>query len=240
MQPFPFYTWWCFICNLTKISPLIYFFENVNGRLDHWYTKTSREFSWSCELTILLLNWVRICIISQLIGGEYSEITPNCSHLIDTKGPGVAVCQWLTTVLLSIRWNGNDCRKKLMTNFNIRMVLDGKGKLVTAWSLVRPTSHRVDTHTHAHTICKPGIADTIVSKSYACSFLKRLIARNVAQRGLKLWWPESECASVFVRKKWRLQQDCEQVMERAPRQMWAAIFKKKNVVGEKASKSAYD
>ena len=29
-------------------------------------------------------------------------------------------------------------------------------------------------------------------------------------------------------------------MERAPRQMCAAIFKKKNVVGEKASKSAYD
>ena len=41
-------------------------------------------------------------------------------------------------------------------------------------------------------------------------------------------------------QKWRLQQDCEQVMERAPRQMCAAIFKKKNVVGEKASKSAYD
>ena len=32
MQPFPFYTWWCFICNLIKISPLIYYFENVNGR----------------------------------------------------------------------------------------------------------------------------------------------------------------------------------------------------------------
>ena len=29
-------------------------------------------------------------------------------------------------------------------------------------------------------------------------------------------------------------------MERAPRQMCAAIFKNKNVVGEKASKSAYD
>ena len=28
-------------------------------------------------------------------------------------------------------------------------------------------------------------------------------------------------------------------MERAPRQMCAAIFKKKNVVGEKASKGAY-
>ena len=48
-----------------------------------------REFSWSSELTILLLNWVRLWIISQLIGGEGSEITPNCSHLIDTKGPGV-------------------------------------------------------------------------------------------------------------------------------------------------------
>ena len=45
------------------------------------------------------------------------------------------------------------------------------------------------------------------------------------------------CLSV---KKLRLQQDCEQVMERAPRQMCAAIFKKKNVVGEKATKSAYD
>ena len=45
---------------------------------------------------------------------------------------------------------------------------------------------------------------------------------------------------LFVSKKWRLQQDCEQVMERAPRQMCAAIFKKKKNVGEKASKSAYD
>ena len=121
------------------------------------------------------------------------------------------------------------------------MVQDGKSQLVTAWSLVWPTSHRVDTHMHAHTICKTGIADTKVSKSYVLvHFLKRPIARNVAQRRLKLWWPESECASVFVSKKWRLQQDCKQVMERAPRQMCAAIFKKKNVVGEKASKSAYD
>ena len=32
---FPFHIWWCFICNLTKISPLVYFFENVNGRCRH-------------------------------------------------------------------------------------------------------------------------------------------------------------------------------------------------------------
>ena len=38
----------------------------------------------------------------------------------------------------------------------------------------------------------------------------------------------------------KIQQDYEQVMERASRQMCAAIFKKKNVVGEKTSKSAYD
>ena len=50
-----------------------------------------------------------------------------------------------------------------MTNFNNRMVLDRKSEPATAWSLVRPTSHRVDTHTSA--ICKTGIADTIVSKS---------------------------------------------------------------------------
>ena len=31
-----------------------------------------------------------------------------------------------------------------------------------------------------------------------------------------------------------------QVMERAPWRMFAAIFKKKNVVGEKASRSAHD
>ena len=53
-----------------------------------------------------------------------------------------------------------------MTNFNIRMELDGKSDLVTAWSLVRPTSHRVDTHMHARTICKTGIADRIVPKSF--------------------------------------------------------------------------
>ena len=41
-------------------------------------------------------------------------------------------------------------------------------------------------------------------------------------------------------QKWRLQQDWEQVMERAQRQMFEAIFKKKNVIGEKASRSAYD
>ena len=45
---------------------------------------------------------------------------------------------------------------------------------------------------------------------------------------------------VCQQKKLRLQKDCEQVLGRAPRQMCAAIFKKKNVVGEKASKSAYD
>ena len=38
-----------------------------------------------------------------------------------------------------------------MTNFNIRIVLDGKSELVTAWSLVKPTSHRIDKHTHART-----------------------------------------------------------------------------------------
>ena len=48
------------------------------------------------------------------------------------------------------------------------------------------------------------------------------------------------CASVFDSKKWRLQQDWEQVMERAPWRMFAAIFKKKNMVGEKALRSAYD
>ena len=41
-----------------------------------------------------------------------------------------------------------------MTNFNNRMVLDRKSELVTAWSLVRPPSHRVDTHTNT---CKTGI-----------------------------------------------------------------------------------
>ena len=59
-----------------------------------------------------------------------------------------------------------------MTNFNIRMELDGKSELVTAWSLVRPTSHRVDTHMHARTICKTGIADRIVSKSYVLVHFK--------------------------------------------------------------------
>ena len=59
-----------------------------------------------------------------------------------------------------------------MTNFNIRMELEGKSELVTAWSLVRPTPHRVDTHMHARTICKTGIADRIVSKSYVLVHFK--------------------------------------------------------------------
>ena len=33
---------------------------------------------------------------------------------------------------LSIRRNGNDCRKYFLTNFNFRMVLDGKSELMTA------------------------------------------------------------------------------------------------------------
>ena len=41
-------------------------------------------------------------------------------------------------------------------------------------------------------------------------------------------------------QKWSLQQDWEHVIERAPREMFPAIFKKKNLIGEKASRSAYD
>ena len=70
--------------------------------LNHWYVSFRGHVSQGCilgnitsmcELTILLLNWVRIWIISKLIGGEGSELTPNGSHLIDTKGPGVGICQ---------------------------------------------------------------------------------------------------------------------------------------------------
>ena len=39
--------------------------------------------------------------------------------------------------------------------------------------------------------------------------------------------------------KMKTQQDCEHVVERAPWQMCAAIFKKKNLVGEKRQ-NAYD
>ena len=128
-----------------------------------------------------------------------------------------------------------------MTNFNNRMVLDRKSEPVTAWSLVRPTSHRVDTHRHDMQDWHRWY-DSVKICAILFIFLKTnkrcLIARNVAQRSLKLWWPE--CAFVFVNKKWRLQQDWEQVMERAQRRMFAGIIKKKNVVGEKASRSAYD
>ena len=87
------------------------------------------------------------------------------------------------------------------------------------------------------------IADTISVKSRVLGHLKkkhththtkkRLIPCNVAQRRLSLGWPKSEHASAYVSASWRPQQDCEQVLERAVRQMCAAIFKKKNVVGEK-------
>ena len=75
MQPFPFHTWWCFICNFTRIGPLDILLWKRERKmpwrtLEHWYTKTSHEFSGPCQLTILLLNWVSILIIAQLIGGE--------------------------------------------------------------------------------------------------------------------------------------------------------------------------
>ena len=48
----------------------------MNGRCRDERWAIVIEFSGSCELNILLLNWVRIQIIAQLIGGEGSEIIP--------------------------------------------------------------------------------------------------------------------------------------------------------------------
>ena len=121
------------------------------------------------------------------------------------------------------------------------MVLDRKSEPVTAWSLVRPTSHRVDTHTHAHTICKTSIADTIVLFLFIF-FLKkqRLIARNVAQGRLKLWWPESECASVFVSKKWWTSKTENRSWKEHHGECLRRFLERKMRLQERASTSAHD
>ena len=73
-----------------------------------------------------------------------------------------------------------------------------------------------------------------------CSF-KLILKKNVfSQRRLKLWWPGSECASVFVSKKGDSSKTENRSWKEHHGECLRRFFKKKNVVGEKASRSAHD
>ena len=89
---------------------------------------------------------------------------------------------------------------------------------------------------HARTICKTGIADRIVPKSYVLAHFKASYRTQCCPENAETLMTRIRVRIRVCQQKKRLQQDYEQVMERASRQMCAAIFKKKMFLEKKRQK----